>query len=78
MKLWISGTSVKANQQELLAKYEGEYIAILSGEVVDVDNEFSILAERVYSRYGYKDIHMPRVEKRRPILHIPTPLIKGK
>jgi hypothetical protein len=63
----------KANQQKLLSKYEGKYIAILNGEVVDADGDFSILAERVYSRYGYKDIYMPKVERKKTILHIPTP-----
>jgi cell division protein FtsZ len=67
----------KANQQKLLSKYEGKYIAILNGEVVDADSEFSILAERVYSRYGYADIYMPKVEKKGIILHIPTPHIEG-
>lgn len=63
----------EANQQKLLDKYEGKYIAILNREVVDTDDDFSILAERVYSRYGYKDIYMPKVERKRTILHIPTP-----
>jgi len=62
----------------LLEKYGGSYIAILEGEVADADDDFSTLAERVYSRYGYKDIYMPKVERERAILHIPTPQIKRK
>jgi len=68
----------EANRQKLLANYEGKYIAILNEEVVDADDDFSTLAERVYSRYGYKDIYMPKVERKGTILHIPTPQIRGK
>jgi cell division GTPase FtsZ len=46
----------EANTRELLEKYEGKYVAILSREVIDADDDFSLLAERVYSRYGYKDM----------------------
>lgn len=68
----------KANRQKLLAKYEGKYIAVLNEAVVDADKDFSSLAERVYNRYSYKDIYMPRVERGKTILHIPTPQIKRK
>jgi len=66
----------EANRRRLLDKYEGKYIAILSREVVDADDDFSLLAERVYSCYGYKDIYMPKVEKKGTILHIPTPHVE--
>jgi cell division protein FtsZ len=63
----------EANATELADNYQGKYIAILGREVVDADDDFSLLAERVYGRYGYKDIYLPKVEKRGTILHIPTP-----
>ncbi|MCK4354175.1 MAG: cell division protein FtsA [Dehalococcoidia bacterium] len=66
----------ESNHNKLLAKYEGKYIAILNREVIDADDDFSLLAERVYSRYGYKDIYMPKVERKGTILHIPTPQVK--
>jgi cell division protein FtsZ len=68
----------EANRRKLLDKYEGNYIAILNKEVIDVDDDFSLLAERVYSRYGYKDIYMPKVERKGTILHIPTPHVKKR
>jgi cell division protein FtsZ len=68
----------EANRIKLLDKYEGKYIAILNREVIDADDDFSRLAKKVYRRYGYKDIYMPRVERERVILHIPTPQIKRK
>jgi cell division protein FtsZ len=63
----------EARRRKLLDKYEGKYIAILNKEVIDADDDFSLLAERVYSRYGYKDIYLPKVERGGTILHIPTP-----
>jgi hypothetical protein len=66
----------EANQEGLLDKYEGKYIAILKDEVMDADEDFSKLAERVYHRWGYRDIYMPKVEKRRAILNIPSPQLK--
>jgi cell division protein FtsA len=68
----------ESNHNKLVAKYEGKYIAILNREVIDADDDFSLLAERVYSRYGYKDIYMPKVERKRAILHIPTPHVKKR
>jgi len=68
----------EANHKKLLAKYEGKYIAILNREVMDVDDYFSLLAERVYNRYSYRDIYMPKVERRKTILHIPTPQVMRK
>jgi cell division GTPase FtsZ len=66
----------EANRRKLLDKYEGKYLAILNRKVIDADDDFSLLAERVYSHYGYKDIYMPRVERGKTILHIPTPQIR--
>jgi hypothetical protein len=66
----------EAKREKLLDKYGGSYIAILEGKVVDVDDDFSTLAERVYSRYGYRDVYMPRVQRKERILHIPTPQIR--
>jgi hypothetical protein len=48
----------------------------LNGEVIDVDADFSLLAERVYSHHGYKDIYLPKVERKGTILHVPTPQVK--
>jgi cell division protein FtsZ len=66
----------EANRRKLLDNYEGKYIAILNGEVIDVDADFSLLAERVYSHHGYKDIYLPKVERKGTILHVPTPQVK--
>jgi cell division protein FtsZ len=66
----------EANIGKLLDEYEGKYIAILNRKVIDADDDFSLLAERVYSRYGYKDIYLPKVERKGTICHIPTPHVR--
>ena len=53
----------RKNLDSLLVEYRGDFIAIVDGDVVDSDADFSNLAARVYGRYGYKEIFMPRVLK---------------
>ncbi len=52
----------KEHLSEFLAKYKGKYVAIINKDVVDCDVSFHDLATRVYAKYGYKDILMPKVE----------------
>lgn len=49
----------RENKEEIVAKYLGNYIAIVNNSVVDFDADFSKLAERVYGKYGYRPIFMP-------------------
>ena len=51
------------HKDELLRNYEGTYIAIIDNEVVDSDEDGVALALRVYEKYGYKAIYMPKVER---------------
>jgi hypothetical protein len=60
------------HHKRLLKEYEGKYIAILQDQVVDADENFSALAERVYTRYGYGPIYMPRVERKAIKVSIPS------
>ena len=66
----------ESNHSKLLSKNEGKYRALSNTKVFDVDGDFSLLAERVYSRHGYKDIYMPKVERKGTILHIPAPHVR--
>lgn len=54
---------------ELLAQYEGQYIAMYKGEVVDHDKEFGPLYHRVRVRFGNAPVLITRVE-REPISEI--------
>ena len=49
------------HKDELLAQYDGQFVAILNGTVVDSDADFEKLAERIYAKYGYRDFVMQKV-----------------
>src|SRR4051794_38882510 len=52
------------NKEEYLEKYEGKYIAMLNGVVLDSSDSISELAERVYTKFGYRAIFMTLVTRR--------------
>ena len=50
------------HRQELVPQYQDQYVAILNGAIVDYDPAFEKLAERIYSKYGYRDFVMQKVK----------------
>ena len=65
-----------ANKERLVKDYKNKFIAIVDNEVVDFDEDFSGLAERVYKKYGYRSIYMPKVTREPEVAHIPTPFLR--
>ncbi len=61
------------HREELLKDYEGKYVAIIKREVVDSDVDWRELAIRVYKKYGYRDIYMPKVERNPQPVRIRSP-----
>lgn len=54
-------------------RYRGKWVAILHGELIDYDEDGSVLAKRVYEKHGYRPILIERIiEKERP-LRFPSP-----
>jgi hypothetical protein len=51
------------NRTRLLRRYEGEHLAIIDGKVVDHDEDFGPLADRVFARFGGRPIFMPRCDR---------------
>jgi len=49
------------NRATLLRDHRGEYVAILDRAVIDHDEDFESLAQRVFDRLGVRPIFMPRV-----------------
>lgn len=41
-----------AMHPQLLEKYEGKHVAIYGGQVIDVDDDFATLYDRVLDKYG--------------------------
>ena len=64
------------NKGTLLEKYIGKYIAIINKRVVDSDKDFSKLAQRVYEKFGYRDIYMPLVDIKEQVVRVPSPKIR--
>jgi hypothetical protein len=66
-----------AMQTALLQRYDGQYVAIYQGKVVDSDLEKVALALRVYRKYGYVPIYIHHVSRHEPptryirSLHLP-------
>ncbi len=66
----------RKNKTEIEKSFSNEYIAIYNNGVVASDADFSNLASRVYSKYGYRPIYMPYISSRTRILRIVTPKFK--
>jgi Family of unknown function (DUF5678) len=59
---------------ELLRAYEGKYVAILNGKVVDCDEDKRALAKRLYRQYGYQPMYVQFVTAASlPIYHLSSP-----
>ena len=58
-KLWY-----EHNRRALLARYRGEYVAVVDRAVVDHDRDFSALAGRVFERHAGRPVFMPRVQEK--------------
>jgi hypothetical protein len=56
-----------------LKEFEGKYIALHKGEVLDSDLNFSTLATRVYEKFGYHVFYMPFVTSNGQRLKISSP-----
>jgi hypothetical protein len=46
-----------AMHAQLVAMYEGKYVAVLDGQVVDSDIDERALVQRVYQRFGYQPMY---------------------
>ena len=53
----------EANRDELAERYDGEYIAVLDGQVVDHDADFGPLARRTFDQHGPRSVYLPRCQQ---------------
>jgi deoxycytidine triphosphate deaminase len=51
----------KKNHAQIVERYSGQYVAILNEEIIDHDEHWERLSERIYRRFGAKDMYMPYV-----------------
>ena len=50
-----------AMHAHLLSMYEGKYVAVLHGQVVDSDVDEGALVQRVYRMFGYRPMYVQLV-----------------
>jgi hypothetical protein len=63
----------RKERPQLLRRYRGEYVAIIDGAVVDHGRDFGALATRVFTRFGNRNVYMPRVQPDEPVARIRSP-----
>jgi uncharacterized protein DUF5678 len=61
------------NRESITREYGGEYIAVIDRKVVDHDESFEALAERVFASEGPRNIFMPLVESTKRPLRVASP-----
>jgi hypothetical protein len=59
-----------AAKSALLQTYRDQYVAFEDGQVLDHDRDDRAMAERVYTKYGYRDILMHWVPEEEPVYHV--------
>jgi len=52
-----------AMRDQLLDKYEGQYVAVYQGRIVDHDDDKIRLGLRVYQQFGYQPIYVQLVSR---------------
>ena len=67
-RLWY-----ERNRRGLLARYRGEYVAVVDRAVVDHDRDFSALAARVFARHGGRPVFAPRVQEKEARARLRSP-----
>ena len=63
------------NRDEIQKAFSGKFVAIWEDTILDSDEDFSELANRVYGQYGYLPIYMPFVGRKLK-LQFPSPILK--
>jgi hypothetical protein len=61
------------NRTRLVRQYDGEYLAVYDGRVIDHDSSFEALATRVFQRLGSRPVFMPHVGADERRLRVSSP-----
>lgn len=72
----IEKRSFWAMREQLLDQFEGQYVAIYQGHVIDHDPDKIRLGLRTYRQHGYKPIYFQLVTRQLlPVVHFSSPHI---
>lgn len=77
-KLRMEVNEFELNKIRFLEEYEGKYIALVNGKVLDSDKDFHTLAKKIFEKYDYRPIYMPFVTREKHKIRIATPKFKSK
>jgi DNA-dependent RNA polymerase auxiliary subunit epsilon len=58
------------------SKYEGKFVAVLKGRVIDADFDERQLVRRMYAKYGYVVAFVEKVQTRKKVLEVPSPELR--
>lgn len=74
----VEKRAFEAMREQLLSKYEGQYVAIYKGQFVDHDADKLRLGLRVYRQFGYRPIYVQLVTREElPTKRIASPKLRG-
>lgn len=71
--------SYEKNHPQIVEQYLGRYVAIHQGEVIDADEDGTVLSRRVRQKFGHVPIAIIRVQETTewPVLRIRRPRLIG-
>ena len=65
-----------AMHAQLVSIYEGKYVAVLNGQVVDNDVDEGALMQRVYQKFGYQPVYVQWVTSGSlPVYYLMSPQV---
>lgn len=59
----VERDAYEQHKEEILGRYEGQYVAVLNGTVIDSDGDYGRLAERVFARLGRRVVLLIRATR---------------
>ena len=65
------------NKENYIKHYEGKYIALMNGEVIEVDTQFSNIVKKVIDKYNDKPYYITLVNKDERKYKLRKPLLKS-
>lgn len=63
------------NRDQLVRKYDGQFVAIVKQRVIDHDAAFEALAERIFKLRGARDTFMPEVRAQKQTMRLRSPRV---
>ena len=56
-----------------IKRYQGKYVAVVDGDLVDFDSDKAAMVMRVVRKYGYRPIYADRVSEEKEYVEFSSP-----